>query len=93
MYVLRIAPTATRIGMKTAGSVPKTKSRMTSAPMPPTTASSRTLELPPPPWLLASSSGSCPVTLTVTLAGSPRAAATRIFLAPLVESNFGDPAG
>ena len=78
--------------MNTAGSVPKTKSRMMSAPMPPITASSRTLELPPPPWLLASSSGSCPVTFTVVPAGRPFAAAARICFAPLFELNVGEPA-
>src|SRR2546429_507347 len=45
--VLRIAATATTIGISTAGSVPKTNSRMTSAPRPPIIASSRTLEPPP----------------------------------------------
>src|ERR671935_39853 len=70
--VFRIAATATTIGISTAGSVPKTKSRITSAPRPPITASSKTLELPPEPCVEASSSGSCPVTFTVVPAGTHR---------------------
>src|SRR6476646_7644146 len=69
--VLRIAPTATATGIRTAGSVPKTKRRITIAPRPPTRASTRTLPLPPP-CELASSSGSCPVTSTLTPDGHPR---------------------
>ena len=91
--VFRIAAAATRIGISTAGSVPKTNSRITSAPRPPTSASRRTLELPLEPCVDASSSGSCPVTLTVIPAGRPRAAAARSAPAPLFVSNFGDPAG
>ena len=48
--VLRIDAIATSSGIAIAGSVPKTKSRMTSAPSPPISASSRTLgplESPP----------------------------------------------
>jgi hypothetical protein len=47
--VLRIDATAIAIGIRTAGSVPKTKKRMTSEPRPPISASVRTLGplLPP----------------------------------------------
>ena len=44
--VFRIAAIATTIGISTAGSVPNTNSRITSAPRPPITASSSTLEPP-----------------------------------------------
>ena len=91
--VFRIAAIATTIGISTAGSVPKTNSRITSAPRPPITASSRTLEPPLEPCIDASSSGSWPVTSTVIPAGSPAAAAARILLAPLFVSNFGEPGG
>ena len=40
--VLRMAAMATTIGSSTAGSVPNTNSRITSAPTPPTIASIRT---------------------------------------------------
>ena len=56
--VLRIEATATTIGIRTAGSVPNTNSRMTSAPRPPMTASRSTLGPPVAPFELASSSGS-----------------------------------
>ena len=55
--VLRIAATATTSGSSTAGSVPKTNSRITSAPRPPISASNRTLEPPLEPCFVASSSG------------------------------------
>ena len=48
--VLRIDATAVTSGIATAGTVPKTKSRITSAPRPPISASSSTLgplESPP----------------------------------------------
>jgi hypothetical protein len=44
--VFRIEATATRIGTSIAGSVPKTKSRITSAPAPPINASVSTLGPP-----------------------------------------------
>ena len=44
--VFRIDTTATRIGTIIAGSVPKTNSRMISAPRPPIIASVRTLGPP-----------------------------------------------
>ncbi len=91
--MFRIAATATTIGISTAGSVPNTNSRITSAPRPPIIASSSTLELPPPPCEDASSSGSWPVTFTVIPAGSPAAAAARNCLAPLLVSNFALPGG
>ena len=91
--MFRIAATATTIGISTAGSVPKTNSRITSAPRPPIIASSRTLELPLFPCVQASSSGSWPVTFTVISAGRPLAAAARICLAPLFVSNFALPGG
>jgi hypothetical protein len=48
--VLRMEAMAMRIGMTTAGRVPKTKSRMIVAPMPPISASVSTLgpSLSPP---------------------------------------------
>ncbi len=56
-------------------------------------ASSSTLGPPLSPCVLASSSGSWPVTFTVIPAGSSFAAAPRMRLAPLLLSNFGDPGG
>jgi hypothetical protein len=47
--VFRIDATATRIGISTAGSVPKTNNRMISAPTPPISASVRMLGPLPPP--------------------------------------------
>ena len=93
MNVFRIAATAMTIGRITAGSVPKTKSRMISAPMPPITASRSTLGPPLSPWVLASSSGSWPVTSTAMPAGRPLAAAARISVTPLFVSNFAAPGG
>ena len=75
--VLRIDASATTSGISTAGSVPKTKRRMISAPRPPISASNSRLE--PPPESLASPSASRPVTSTLIPAGSPAAAAARIF--------------
>jgi hypothetical protein len=46
--VLRIAATATATGMRIAGSVPKTKRRITMAPRPPITASSKDVSAPEP---------------------------------------------
>jgi hypothetical protein len=60
--VFRIAAAATAMGIKTAGSVPNTNSKMTIAPSAPTTASRRTPGPPVAPFELASSSGSWPVT-------------------------------
>ena len=91
--VLRIAPAATAIGIRIAGSVPKTKRRITMAPRPPITASRRMLLLLPPPCELASSSGSWPVTWTWIPDGSPRAAAARTSAAPLVVENVDGPGG
>ena len=91
MNVLRIAATATTSGISTAGSVPKTNSRITSAPRPPISASSKTLDPPLEPCLVASSSGAYPVTLTLTPAGSPTAASARIFTAPLFTSSRSGP--
>ena len=56
--VFRMDETATASGIKTAGSVPKTKSRMIRAPRPPIIASSSTLGPPEPPCALASDRGS-----------------------------------
>ena len=67
--VLRIEATATASGIAMAGIVPKTKSRMTSAPRPPMSASVMTLGPLPPP-LEALSSASRPVRFTVTPAGA-----------------------
>ena len=47
--MLRIDATAITIGIRTAGSVPKTKNRITSAPSPPISASVSTLGPVPPP--------------------------------------------
>jgi hypothetical protein len=91
--VLRIDAIAMTIGISTAGSVPNTKRRITSAPRPPIRASSSTLGPPLFPCVLASSSGSWPLTSTVTPAGSPAAAAARIRSAPLLVSNFAIPGG
>ena len=93
MKVFRIAAIATTIGISTAGSVPNTKSRMISAPMPPIIASSSTLGPPPDPCVLASSRGSCPVTWTLIPGGRPLAAAARVSFAPLLVSNFAGPFG
>ena len=46
--VFRIDATAITIGMRTAGSVPKTKKRITSAPRPPISASVMMLGPPLP---------------------------------------------
>ena len=59
--VLRIEAIATAIGIATAGSVPKTKSRITSAPAPPISASVSTLGPFVSPPLAASCSASRPV--------------------------------
>ena len=91
--VLRIAASAMAIGISTAGNVPNTNSRTMTAPSPPIIASSRTLDPPPEPWVLASSSGSWPVTLTVMPAGRPVAAAARIVTAPLFLSSPPGPGG
>ncbi len=91
--VLRIDATATPIGISTAGSVPNTNSRMTSAPSAPITASRSTLGPPLAPCVDASSSGSWPVTSTVVPDGSPAAATARICSAPLFVSNLATPAG
>ena len=90
--VLRIAAAATATGIRIAGSVPKTKSRMMIAPRPPIIASTRTLP-PPPPCVLASSSGSWPVTWTWIPGGRPRAAAARTAAAPLVVEKVAGPGG
>ena len=47
--VLRMLTVATMSGIATAGSVPKTKSRMISAPTPPISTSVSTLGPSPPP--------------------------------------------
>ncbi len=65
--VFRIAATATTSGISTAGSVPKTKKRITSAPAPPISASVRMLGPLPPDD--AASSASRPVRFAVTPAG------------------------
>ena len=91
--VFRIDAIATTSGISTAGSVPNTKRRITSAPSAPTIASSSTPGPPLFPCVLASSSGSWPVTSTVVPAGSPVAAAARMRSAPLLVSNFAIPGG
>jgi hypothetical protein len=66
------------MGISIAGSVPKTKKRITRAPAPPISASVITLgpfESPPED---ASSSGSWPVTFAVTPGSSPDRAAARV---------------
>jgi len=91
--VLRIAATATTSGINTAGSVPNTNRRITRAPIAPIAVS--TITLPPLalPLLLASSSASRPVTLTLIPAGRLLAAAVRSFSAPLVAFSASGPAG
>ena len=91
--VFRIDAIATTSGISTAGSVPKTNRRITSAPSAPSIASSSTPGPPLFPCVLASSSGSWPVTSTVVPAGSPFAAAARMLSAPLFVSNFAIPGG
>ena len=49
LNVFRIEATAIMIGISTAGSVPKTKNRITSEPAPPISASVRMLGPEPPP--------------------------------------------
>ena len=76
--VLRIDATAIAIGIATAGSVPKTKKRITSAPRPAINASVRMLGPLPPDD--ASSSGSRPVRLAVTPGGVAFLSAARVSL-------------
>ncbi len=86
--VLRIAETAIASGIPTAGSVPKTKSRMTRAPAPPISASVKTLG-PLLPSLDASKSGISPVRCVVTPAGALAFSAARVSLTcPLLEKVF-----
>ena len=54
MKVFRIAAIATTIGISTAGSVPKTKNRITRQPRPPISASVSTLGPPLEPPVEAS---------------------------------------
>ena len=77
--MFRIDAIAITSGISTAGSVPNTKKRMISAPTPPMIASRSTLGPVVSPCELASSSGSWPVTWTVTPAGSPFLAAASVF--------------
>src|SRR3954454_1307883 len=91
--VLRIAAIATTTGISTAGSVPNTNNRITSAPSAPITASTRRLGPPLEPSALASSSGRWPVTFTVIPDGRPAAAAARIFTAPLFVATVAGPGG
>ena len=92
MKVFRIDDTAIASGSVIAGSVPKTKNRMISAPRPPISASTRT-PVPASPLSFASMIGSSPVTCTVVPAGRPVDAAFSIASAPLFLSNSGEPAG
>ena len=66
--MLRIEAIATAIGISTAGAVPKTKKRITSAPRPPINASTSTLG-PLPPLESPSTSGSRPVRYDCTPLG------------------------
>ncbi len=91
--VFRIAAIAIAIGISTAGSVPNTNSRITSAPTTPITTSSSTPVPPASPFLLASASGSRPVTFTLISLGSPAAAACRVAAAPLGRSKIASPGG
>ena len=91
--VFRIDDTAITSGSRTAGSVPKTKKRMISAPRPPISASTRTLGPAVSPLSFASMIGSRPVTCTVVSGGRPVDAAFSIASAPLFLSNCGKPAG
>jgi len=74
--VVRIDAIAIAIGARIAGSVPKTKRRMTSAPAPPITASTRTLG--PVSLPCDSNTAACPVTCAVTPSGVASASALRI---------------
>src|SRR6185437_15896861 len=91
--VLRIAAIATTTGISTAGSVPKTNSRMTTAPSAPIAASTRRLGPLLDPLALASSSASWPVTFAVIPDGRPAATAARIFAAPLFVETVAGPGG
>ena len=86
-----IAATATTSGISTAGSVPKTKSRMKKAPMPPTSASIMTLGPSLPPE--ASCSGNWPVMWASTPAGSLVRTASSVCLAVLWSPKVATPAG
>ena len=90
--MFRIDAIATAIGISTAGSVPKTKNRITSAPAPPIIASVTTLGPVPPPAESAWS-GSRPVRLTVTPAGTAALSAARVGLMKLTVVKSGMPAG
>ena len=83
---------AIAIGISTAGSVPKTKKRMTSAPPPPMSPSVRTLGPLPPPED-ASSSASRPVRYAVTPFGVAFFSAARTCLMCVFELKFGEPGG
>ncbi len=88
--MLRIEPTAVRSGIATAGSVPKTNSRMISAPMPPISVSPRT-EGPFPPFCDAASIGSRPVTCAWAPAGRCARSALRVTSEPSLKSKPGVP--
>jgi len=72
--VFRIDAIATMIGISTAGSVPNTNRRITSAPAPPISASVITLGPDPPE---ASCSASRPVRCTWTPGGASRCRSLR----------------
>ena len=78
---------ATTIGSSTAGSVPNTNSRITSAPTPPIDRLDQHARAAADPCFDASPSASRPVTSTVMPAGRPFAAAARIVSAPLGTSS------
>src|SRR2546429_7715530 len=90
--VLRIDEIATASGIAIAGIVPKTKSRMTSAPAPPMNASVTTLGPLPPP-LEALWSASRPVRLTLTPAGTADRSGARGSSLWVVQVHPGGPAG
>ena len=70
MKVFRIEAAATIKGITTAGSVPNTNSRITSAPIPPISVSTMMLGPPPPPLPAACSSAAWPVTEACTPLGA-----------------------
>ena len=89
--MVRIDAAAVTSGTLTAVSVPKTKSRTSSAPRPPNNTSTRTLGPPLPP--MSSWSGSRPVRCAVIPGGAFARSAARTCLMFTFELNPGVPGG
>ncbi len=83
--MFRIDATAVSSGIATAGSVPKTNSRMMSAPKPPSSVSPRTDGPELSPLAAALISGSRPVTQPWTPGGSTEVSARCVCVAPVSE--------